>query len=238
MTEAAGRRYRRALALTLALLIASNVIANLAIPSIWYVPWNAAVAVALIAVALRVGDLDLAHLGLGSDDAAAGLRLGGAVGGGILALILLAAVLPVTRTLFVDDVGRIDGAELIVKLLVTLPLGTVLMEEIAFRGCLPALLDSLPGWTTRRSTLTSAGLFGLWHVLPSLDLGSRNETLGSVSDGILGRWVPVAAAVVATAVAGWALMWLRRRSSSVAAPVLVHYSLNAAGIVAAWIATR
>ena len=41
-----------------------------------------------------------------------------------------------------------------------------------------------------------------------------------------------------TLVAGAAWLWLRRRSDSVIAPMLVHWSLNAVGTVAAWLATR
>jgi membrane protease YdiL (CAAX protease family) len=116
-------------------------------------------------------------------------------------------------------------------LMVVIPFGTVVMEELAFRGCLPALLDALPGWTTRRSDLVGAALFGLWHVLPSRELGDRNETMGSTFGG---QWGPVAVAVLATAAAGFALLWIRRRSDSVVAPMVVHYALNAASTTAAW----
>ena len=41
--------------------------------------------------------------------------------------------------------------------LVRIPLGTVVLEEVAFRAVLPALL----------SPVAAAGLFGLWHVVPT-----------------------------------------------------------------------
>jgi membrane protease YdiL (CAAX protease family) len=229
-----ARAPRPALALTLTLVVlaASNVVANLLLPSGGYVPWNLAVAATLVGIARRIGGRDAADLGLARHQLGSGLRWGAAIGGAIAAVILLAALIPVTRSWFEDDAGRTGIGGLALAVLVTIPLGTVVMEEVAFRGCLPALLDLRPGWATRRSDLAGAALFGLWHVLPSLELGDRNETMGS---RLGGQWGPVAVAVLATSVAGFALAWLRRRSDSVVAPMLAHYALNAAATIAAWL---
>jgi membrane protease YdiL (CAAX protease family) len=51
----------------------------------------------------------------------------------------------------------------------------VVLEEVAFRGVLPALVDG--GWW--RATLVSSALFGLWHVLPSLGMSSANAAAGA-----------------------------------------------------------
>ena len=45
-----------------------------------------------------------------------------------------------------------------------MPLGTVLLEEVAFRGVLWGLLAHMDG--PRVATLVSHSLFGLWHILP------------------------------------------------------------------------
>ena len=227
-----------ALGLTLGLLVGSNLVANLVVPSGWYVAWNLAVAAALVVIARGIGGVGLAGMGLGRAGIAPGLRWGGAIGGVIAGVILIAAVLPGTRDLFADDIGEVSGGGLLLRVLVVIPLGTVVMEEIAFRGCLPALLDMRPGSSPRRTMVISALLFGLWHIVPSLHLGERNATMGDVLGNPLGQWAPVAAAVVATSVAGAALLWVRRRADSVVAPMLVHYSLNAAATTAAWIVAR
>ena len=228
-------RTQLALALTIALLVASNVIANVVLPSGWYVPWNLGVAVALVGLATGVGRLSLAEIGLGTAEARSGLRLGGGVGGAIAATILLAAALPATRSWFEDDIGNSGTAGLLLRVFVIIPFGTVALEEIAFRGCLPALFGTRAGWSTIRSACASAVLFGLWHVLPSRGLGGRNAAMGSVFSGALSRWAPIAAAVVATGVAGLGFMWMRVRSDSVIAPMVVHYSLNASATLAAWL---
>ena len=227
-----------ALGLTVALLVLSNVMANLVLDGTWHVLWNLGVALALLAIAMGIGGLGTGDLGLAPNQLRSGLRWGGAIGGTVMAVVMIAALLPGSRDWFVDDLGRGSVGHLLVKVLVTIPLGTVVMEEIAFRACLPGLLDARPGSTARRTLLLSAAAFGMWHILPSRHLGERNKTMGSIFGDTLGRWAPVAAAVVATSVAGAAWLWLRRRSDSVIAPMLVHWSLNAVGTVAAWLATR
>ena len=238
MSGADPQRTRVALGLTLALLVLSNVVANRALPSGWYVPWNLAVALALVLVATRVGGLRPPELGMGAGRVGAGLRWGGTVGGVVVGAVAVLAILPGTSEWFTDHAGRISTGELLFRLLVAIPLGTVVMEEVAFRGCLLALLDAGSRCSRQRASLVSSGLFGLWHVLPSWNIGDRNEALGSAFGETLGRWAPIAATVVATAVAGLVFVWLRRRSGSVVAPMLLHQAVNAAGMVAAWLAAR
>jgi uncharacterized protein len=55
---------------------------------------------------------------------------------------------------------------------VLIPIGTVLLEEVAFRGVLWGLLPTARG--TAVATIGSSVLFSLWHVLPSLGLDSDN----------------------------------------------------------------
>jgi membrane protease YdiL (CAAX protease family) len=75
--------------------------------------------------------------------------------------------------------------------------------------------------------VTSA-LFGLWHVLPTLDgLAAEDEPVPGRA-----RAVAVARAVLATTVAGAAFAWARRRSGSVLTPVIVHTAINTAGFIA------
>ena len=51
-----------------------------------------------------------------------------------------------------------------------------LLEELAFRGVLPAVARPARRGAWRwRPVLGGSVLFGLWHVLPSLDLARRNE---------------------------------------------------------------
>lgn len=229
---------RAALWLTIALLGASNVIVHTVLPSRAYLPWNLALTALVILISVRLGGLSAEAIGLGASHLRSGLRWGAAIGAGVAFTVVTAALVPGSREWFVDDLGREPTATLLGHIFVTIPFGTVVLEEVAFRGCLPALADTRPWATTTRTVLLSSSLFGLWHVLPSLDLGDRNDTMGSAASGWLGETVPVLAAVSATAVAGAALLWVRRRSGSVVAPALIHWALNASATAAAWIATR
>ena len=113
--------------------------------------------------------------------------------------------------------------------LVLVPLATVLPEEVAFRGVLWGQLAQWRGelW----ATAGSAALFGLWHVLPALEMARRNVLLR----GRGGRTalLTIAATVVATAFAGVLLAELRHRTGSLLAPVGLHWAVNGLGVLAA-----
>lgn len=113
---------------------------------------------------------------------------------------------------------------------VTIPLGTVLVEEVAFRSALPSLLGRV-GAGTRTAVLTSAGLFGLWHVAPSLTVALDNPGTGPPA------WVVVLGTVVFTTTSGVGLGWLRHRSGSLLPPVVVHVATNSLGVTLLWFLT-
>jgi uncharacterized protein len=119
--------------------------------------------------------------------------------------------------------------------LVVIPLGTVLPEELAFRGLLLALLGRRYG--VLAASLLSSGLFGLWHVVPSLGGGTANATMASVVGAdAAGTVLRVVVTVVFTALAGVALCWLRLRSGSLLAPVLAHWTVNGLGVIVTLVA--
>jgi membrane protease YdiL (CAAX protease family) len=100
--------------------------------------------------------------------------------------------------------------------LVIIPLGTALFEETIFRG---VLLGVLMRATARRAAvITSAVLFGLWHVPAALSDAQGESAAATV--GIL------AGTIAVTTVAGVLFAWLRLRSGSLAAPVLAHIATN------------
>lgn len=115
-----------------------------------------------------------------------------------------------------------DGPEPVKAALVDIPLGTVLPEELAFRGVLWALLRRRCGAT--RATVLSSVLFGLWHVLPATAGGAANELAG---DSTVLR---VAGTVLVTGLAGVVLC--RLRTVSLLAPVLAHWAANGLGVAA------
>lgn len=106
-----------------------------------------------------------------------------------------------------------------VTALVAVPLSTVVLEEVAFRGVLWGLLAHDIG--PHPATAVSAALFGLWHVPPHR-----------------ARPAAVAGTVLFTAAAGVVLGELRHRTGGILAPAALHWAANGFGVLAVAIATR
>lgn len=189
------------------------------------------VAALALLVFARWSGLSWDDLGLGADRA----REGG-VWGLAAALLISSAytagvLLPVTRGAFLDARYEMALPEALVTSLVAIPLGTVLLEEVAFRSVLWGMLANHT--TTSGATVASSALFGLWHVLPSLDFANGNQALNdAATDGRLRSTVLVTLGTVAfTALGGVVASELRRRSDSVLASAGMHWATNGLGVL-------
>jgi uncharacterized protein len=217
-----------------ALLAAWN---NLVVPAVpgppaMYVVVNVGATVALL-VAARAAGLSRTELGLASRDLPSGLRWGGACLALVAAGYLVALAAPALRPLLTDArVEGMGGAEVAYAALVRIPLGTVLWEEVAFRGVLLAVLARL--LPLRWAVAGTAALFGLWHVRPTLAALAANDLV----DTAVATAALVLLACAFTALAGVLFAWLRLRSGSLLAPVLLHLSTNSLGTLAAAVAVR
>jgi membrane protease YdiL (CAAX protease family) len=195
-------------AVVLGILVLHNLLTNLWFTSQWlYVPVNLATAGGLVAVAgvaVPVGSW-------GPGVAAAAV---------VLAAIAVVGV-AAPRLLADRRMAGVDARGTAWRALVRIPLGTVALEEVAFRAVLPALL----------SPVAAAALFGLWHVLPAaktLDVNGVRRHRGAA----------VAGAVAVTAVVGLVLWKLRVAAGGLAAPALVHVAANSGATVAASVVLR
>jgi membrane protease YdiL (CAAX protease family) len=114
---------------------------------------------------------------------------------------------------------------------VLIPVGTILLEEVAFRGVLWGLLRRGRGALT--ATAVSSALFGLWHVLPSLGLATSNQAVGStVGRNTSGQALSVLGTVLFTALSEVVFCELRRRSGSLLASAGLHWATNGLGVLA------
>jgi membrane protease YdiL (CAAX protease family) len=224
-----------------ALTAAYNIALNRHLPQMTHLPANLAASGVLVLLARDAG-VDVDELGLAPATAGAGLRAGLAVATGAIGVVIAGAAFPPTRRFFVDErASHHSTAELTYHTLVRIPLATALGEELVFRSALLGLAGR------RRSrgvaVVATSALFGLWHVLPTI------ESLGGVepheSDGgppgspdRAGRVALVAGVVVATSVAGAVFAALRLRSGSVLAPAIAHAALHTAALIAARVVSR
>jgi len=218
-----------AVAVVIAFLAAVNVVdARVAHAALVLGP---AGAVALLALGRWAG-LSWAELGLGRGTWGRGLRWALAAIGVVAVVFAAGAALPLTRSAFRDTRYDFGWGHALLTAFVLIPVGTVLFEEVAFRGVLWGLLQQRHGpWV---ATGVSSALFGLWHVLPSLGLAKADQAIGStVGTGSSGQAVSVLGTVLFTALAGVLFCELRRRSGSLLAPGGLHWATNALGVLAA-----
>ncbi|GAB3451064.1 CPBP family intramembrane glutamic endopeptidase [Actinophytocola sediminis] len=230
VTHRPGRRVPATIA-ALALLVAATVLVNFVLPTWAYPVCGLVVTVGLIAVARWTGlrarciGFDRQHLRRAAFFGLVGLAA-------IAVAFGVAVAVPALRDLFGD--GRLDTlgvGSLLWVTLIRIPLGTVLLEEIAFRGVLPALLGASDRWRWR-PILVAAALFGLWHALPSLAL-MENAAIDSALGGVP-TFVVSVLAMLGAALAGVLLHWWRHTGRGLLAPMLVHLATNSGGVLVAW----
>ncbi|MBX4201837.1 CPBP family intramembrane metalloprotease [Candidatus Saccharibacteria bacterium] len=187
--------------------------------------WNLA-GYAVIYSAYRFANLNLSSIGLSANKIKPGLKYGISIIGIIAVGMLI--VFFIDKTAFKDPRYHHNLFTALYAAAVLLPLKTVLFEELAFRGILPAICLKIKN-QRRFATIVSSLAFGLWHVYSATKIGDY-----SLSDTIVIPNVAVLFGVfVATSVAGYLFCELRWRSGSLIAPITVHWFINGFGLILA-----
>jgi uncharacterized protein len=178
-------------------------------------------------VARRAG-LDPRAIGLGRRGVWRGGALGLVAGAGIAAVgatALQVAPILTGRPVVYDPLVGVSAAALALHILLFLPLGTVLPEELIFRGALIGLLrDGGP-----RAIAGSAAAFALWHGAVAVATVEQTTLVGTpwVVPAILG-------ALAVVFVGGAVLAWLRLSTGTLASTIAAHWSFNATLLVVLW----
>lgn len=203
--------------MAVAAIVVHNGLVAVGITEAQTVAVNLTMTAGLVVLARRSGR-SLAELGLRVR--ARGLRTAGLAGAAALAVVVLAAAtgrLPVDAT-----ITALTGPAWWFRVLVAIPVGTAVCEEVLFRGVI------LAAWAQRVrpvvANVATSALFGLWHVAA--------ETSRTASFGLV-----VVPGVIATACASaFVLVPLRRRGGDLAAPIAVHAVINVGILVAVHLA--
>lgn len=188
---------------------------------------NLGATLALVLVARWVG-LTWEELGVRRSTWRAGIRWGGTSLAVVTAGYGVALGIPALRTVLEDHwVEGMSTGQLLIHTLLLIPLGTVLCEEVAFRGVLLAIASRvLPA---RPALTITSVVFGLWHT--SSALGPAGADVSPVLQG-----ASVAGVIVVTGMGGAVLGWLRQRSGSLLAPIGLHLGTNSVGLLAVAVA--
>ncbi|MFI7618754.1 CPBP family intramembrane glutamic endopeptidase [Nonomuraea terrae] len=221
---------------SIAVLTAANIMNNKIAPRLGPLTSTVATA-ALVAMARRSG---LSWQEIGFERGRRGAVVGAALAAVVAAGYTAGIAWPRTRPLFHDERAlSLTRARVLEEALLQVPLGTVLLEEAGFRGALYAMLRRRHG--TAAATAVSSSLFGLWHILPAIDMARANPALGALAagetPGRLDTARVVAGSVVSTAAAGVLFCELRRRNGLLA-PALLHLATNSLGYLFARLAAR
>jgi uncharacterized protein len=225
MTRAAARRARDLVASGAVVLVlaAINVTDHLLHPPWWV---RALEGAGLLAWA-RFDGLSWPQLGLGRDRLASGCRWGLGAIGVVAGVYVVGVLLPLTRPAFQDVRYDLPLSEALRTAFVVIPLGTVVLEEIAFRSVLWGFLSRhMREWQV---LVTTSVIFGFWHVMPALHVGATNR---GVSEAVgASTAVIVVGTVALTTLGGLVFGELRRRSGSVLASAGAHWATNALGVL-------
>jgi len=225
------------LAVVLIALLVINIVNNRVAPQSHYLLWAFGGSVILLAIGLLDGNswtdmgLSFRYLLPGLIWALASIAL-------VTAVYVVGALFRRTREAFQDDrIGQLSAGKLAFQALVEVPFGTVLLEEIAFRAVLFAMLARRFGiiW----AIVISSVIFGIWHVLPSIGTHEQNPALGRVvGRGLRGNVLAVGLSVVSTTAAGTVFAGMRLLTGSVIAPMGLHWATNGLGYAFSWIIIR
>jgi membrane protease YdiL (CAAX protease family) len=217
-------------------LLGYNVVLNRHLPDPAHVPANLAAAGVALGFARWQG-ATATDLGLSPLHAPHGARWGLAAMVPIIASVAASSAPPPTRA-FYDDarVMGMSAERAAYELLVRIPIGTALAEELIFRGALLGLFRHK--YSTVVAVAASSALFGLWHVAPTLE-SLRTNAAGRRAAGKPAHTAASIGGVVAiTGIAGAAFAALRLRSRSVLAPILAHAAINSSAFVATRVLAR
>lgn len=204
------------------LIAAANILRSTLVPGGAHFAYNVALGVAAVALGRQAGLTSL-EMGIDRSTWRAGLRWGALAAAAVVLVLAVAAALSV-GALADDERGAIEVPELLLRAVVVIPIGTVAVEELVFRGTMFGLARRV--MSEAQAIVVTAVLFGLWHVLPAW----RSADGSPVAEALL--------TLAGTTAAGLVFGWLRARSGSVLAPALAHTATNSGALVAAWLVQR
>jgi uncharacterized protein len=198
-----------------------------------YVPANTLVTLLLLYWSVRAQGMSFEDIGINIHTAKSGLKLGSALG--------IAVGLPILTVSLVMNRQAIERISIecrptsignvIYRIMIHIPLGTVFIEEVVFRGLLLHMLR-VKGIGRRNCVLLSSMLYSLWHIglLPREFAAGRLNSFRAVMGAV--------ATLPVTFVGGMIFGAVRFRTSNLLGPMSAHYLINALGSLGLFLRLR
>lgn len=220
-----------------ALILGYGVLVDRVLPGAAYVPANLTAAGLAVVLANRAG-ASIKDMGLEKSKMSDGFKVGLLTIAPIAAIVGAGVLIPWTREFFlVKNVVNANTGRTLYEMLIRIPVGTALAEELIFRGALMGVF--LRKRSPLAAALLSSLVFGLWHISPTLRSCSTSPAIErAASSGFWAALGIVSAVVAATAFAGAVLAWLRLKSESIIAPLFAHAFLNTSAFLGGRVAMR
>ncbi len=207
------------------------------VPKKWYAWINIAVALGAVGYGLLNG-LTLSQLGLGIRYMPRAALLGIAISIPVIIGIVATATIPKFHKLFSDAPSKHASPKTTwFELGIRIPFGTALSEEVLFRGVLLGLLLQLNG--VLLSISISAILFGLWHIVPTLNTLKEHDSFSQLAAiSKQKKWGSVFITVLVTTAAGFGFGYLRVWNNSLITPWIVHTVINSVAVLSGFLSLR
>lgn len=197
------------------------------LPKRYYSLVNLLVSLGSLGFGIWVLGLSLGDVGLSPEHLLTGLLVGVMAGTVVIGAAFGLSYIPMFRQYFTDKPKLKPGhLDMLGELLWRIPFGTALSEEILFRGVVLGMLVA----NSTAAVIVSAGLFGLWHIAPTLRNFRDSPSLQRLVDSDLRFGGHIVATVLVTAFAGVVFALLRVWTGSLLAPWLVHVALNSGSL--------
>jgi membrane protease YdiL (CAAX protease family) len=194
---------------------------ELAFPPDWlFYPRAVLLPLAAVIWALRFHGLSLSDLGLTRRNLGAGAAIGLAAAVAISVPAVLYFLFPIGvsgSSIDYENFANDSVGEFAFWAAVRYPVHAAVFEEVLFRGVLLAL--ALRSFGVTGGTVFSAAAFAAWHVAVDYDTMADSNVADNAAFFALAQ----AGALVALFVGGLAFALMRRRTGSLAGPIVFHW---------------
>ena len=218
------------------ILLYGTVLARL-VPVRYHLFLNIGISVVAIMLGLAFG-LSYTNMGISPKHVLPGFYVAVAATAVIVTVTLFISVIPPLRRFFLGgDLAKASGKLIAYEAAIRIPFGTALVEEILFRGVLFGLF--MVHYNSIVAIVASSIIFGLWHIFPTINSLEHNKIMAAKTRGLKKRkFGAISGTVLITGSAGLIFAWLRLIAGSIIAPWLVHWSINASGVLGIAVARK